>query len=96
MAQTIIEGYLRKNITATDNSIGTGINAPFFLLGIMVAQASSTPTLKVADQSGNIMNTITPAAGTWYPLPCQIQGQLNITISGTVDCTVFYGSNAQI
>ena len=85
---------MRKNLTSTDNSIvcPTGAGG-LYLLGILVAQASATPTLKVADTAGTIMNTITPAAGQFYPMPCQLSGTLTVTISGTVDCTVFYGPN---
>ena len=88
----VYEGSQRKNLTATDSTIicptsGGGLA----LLGVFVSQASSTPTLKLADTLGTIANTFTPAAGTFYPLPCQLNGTLTVTISGTVDCTVFYG-----
>ena len=88
----VYEGSMRKNITATDATIiaptsGGGL----FLLGIFVAQASASPTIKVADTAGTIANTFTPFAGTFYALPCQISGTLTVTISGTVDATVFYG-----
>jgi len=88
----VYEGSMRKNITATDATIiaPTGAGG-LFLLGIFVAQASATPTLKLADTGGTIANTFTPAAGTFYPLPCQVSGTLTVTISGTVDATVFYG-----
>jgi len=88
----VYEGSQRKNITATDATIiaATG-GGGLFLLGIFVSQASSTPTIKVADTGGTIANTFTPTAGTFYPLPCQISGTLTVTISGTVDATVFYG-----
>ena len=88
----VYEGSQRKNITSTDASIiaATG-GGGLFLLGVFVSQASSTPTLKVADSGGTIANTFTPAAGTFYPFPCQISGTLTVTISGTVDATIFYG-----
>ena len=88
----VYEGSQRKNLTSTDSSIicptsGGGLA----LLGVFVSQASATPTLKLADTLGTIANTFTPAAGTFYALPCQLNGTLTVTISGTVDCTVFYG-----
>lgn len=91
----VYEGSMRKNITSTDTSIIVPNTAPasggLFLLGIFVAQASATPTLKVADTLGTIANTFTPAAGTFYPFPCQLGGTLTVTIGGTVDATIFYG-----
>lgn len=91
----VYEGSQRKNITSTDATIkcpdGTIAAGGLFLLGIFVAQASATPTIKVADTAGTIANTFTPLAGTFYPLPCQLSGTLTVTISGTVDATIFYG-----
>ena len=88
----VYEGSQRLNITSTNTSISAGTGAGgTFLLGVFVSQASSTPTLKVADTGGTIANTFTPAAGTFYPLPCQVSGTLIVTISGTVDATIFYG-----
>lgn len=88
----VYEGSQRLNITSTNATlIAPTAGGGLFLLGILVAQASSSPTLKVADTAGTIMNTITPVAGQFYPMPCQISGTLTATISGTVDCTIFYG-----
>ncbi len=92
----VYEGSMRKNITSTDATIivpnASAVGAGgLFLLGIFVAQASATPTIKLADTGGTIANTFTPSAGTFYPLPCQLSGTLTVTISGTVDATVFYG-----
>lgn len=76
----------RKNLTAT-----AVISGASRLLGFFVSQASATPTIKVADGGGTIANTFTPTAGVYYPLPCRLRGDLTVTISGTVDCTFFYG-----
>lgn len=81
----VIETGGRLNITATNATIKYGS-----LRGIFVSQASAVPTIKVADQGGTIANTFTPVAGTYYQLPCEILGILTVTISGTVDATVFY------
>jgi len=62
------------------------------LLGIFVASASATPTIKLWDNtaaSGTVLvNTFTPVAATWYFIPVQFKTGLYITIGGTVDCTL--------
>lgn len=85
--QKIIESGNRLNITATNATLER-----VSLMGIFVSQASSVPTIKVADASGTIANTFTPVAGTYYKMPCETHGALTVTISGTVDATVFYGN----
>ena len=64
------------------------------LLGIFVASASSTPTIKVWDNTSAattiLVNTFTPTAATWYPMPFHFTAGCYVTISGTVDCTVSY------
>jgi hypothetical protein len=83
--QRVIEGYKRLNITATNASLkGGGV-----LGGIFVASTTSG-TIKVEDTSGTIVNTFTPAAATYYPIPTEWTGTLTITIANTLDCTVFY------
>ena len=75
-----------KNITAT-TTVYTGTGGIF---GIFVASASSTPTIKVSDDSTTIVNTFTPAGATFYQIPARFNTSLVVTISGTVDCTVFW------
>ena len=62
------------------------------LLGIFVASASSTPTIKLWDNTSAattiLVNTFTPVAATFYPIPANFTTGLYLTISGTVDCTV--------
>ena len=69
---------------------------PCQLLGIWVSSASSTPTIKVWDQTSAaapiVANTFTPLGSTYYPIPASCVNGLYITISGTVDCTVFYAA----
>lgn len=65
------------------------------LKGIWVSSASSTPTIKVWDNTSAastvLVNTFTPTAGTFYNMAGARPGTgLYVTISGTVDCTVFY------
>ena len=75
-----------KNITAT-TTVFTGTGG---LFGIFVASASSTPTIKVSDGVTTMVNTFTPATATFYQLPGRFNTSLVVTISGTVDCTVFW------
>jgi hypothetical protein len=84
--QSVVEGGSRLNITATNATLKGGGS----LLGIFVASASGTPTVKVADTAGTIANTFTPTAATFYPLPCRFTGTLTVTIGGTVDATIFH------
>ena len=90
MATTVSEAGNASNISASA-LICTGAGK---LLGIFVASASSTPTIKVWDNTSAatniIANTFTPSAGTFYPLPFRFGTGLYVTISGTVDCTVSY------
>ena len=89
MSQPVYEGGNKTNMTSTTTVTPvSGNNA--ILVGIFVAQATSTPTLKVADSSATIANTFTPVAGTFYPMPCSLSGAVTVTISGTVDCTMFW------
>ena len=75
-----------KNITAT-TTVYTGTGG---LAGIFVSSASSTPTIKVSDGATTMVNTFTPAGATYYALPGRFNTSLVITISGTVDCAVFW------
>ena len=75
-----------KNITAT-TTVYTGTGGIF---GIFVASASSTPTIKVSDGASTLVNTFTPAGATFYQIPARFNTSLVVTISGTVDCTVFW------
>lgn len=90
MATPVNESQNYNNITAT-TQIATGTGG---LLGIFVASASSTPTIQVLDgtatTSVTLVNTITPVAATFYPMPGRYKTGLRVVISGTVDCTVFW------
>lgn len=82
----VTESQFYKNLTST-TTVYTGNGG---ILGIFVASASATPTLKVSDGSNTIVNTFTPSAATFYPMPAQFGTSLIVTVSGTVDCTVFW------
>lgn len=81
------------NLTATDNSsiVSNNTGQRKFLRGIFVSSASSVPTLAVSDSLKTIAAQFTPAVG-WYDLPVIIDGTLTVAIGGTVNCTVYYGS----
>lgn len=74
------------NITST-TTVRTGNGG---ILGIFCASASNTPTIKVADASTTMVNTFTPVGATFYTIPGRFATSLVVTISGTVDCTVFW------
>jgi len=84
----VSESQNYKNITVT-TTVFTGFCA---IVVIMVVSASSTPTIKVSYGSGTVVNTFTPLPGTFYPIPARFTTSLIVTISGTVDCTVFWSA----
>lgn len=86
MSNPVTEAQNYRNITST-TTIYTGTGS---ILGIFVASASSTPTIKVSDGASTMVNTFTPVGATFYPLPGRFGTSLVVTISGTVDCTVFW------
>jgi hypothetical protein len=90
MSNPVVESANYTNI-ATSTAIRTGAGQ---LLGIFVASATSTPTIKVWDNTSGattvIVNTFTPIAGTFYPIPANFATGCYVTIGGTVDCTVFW------
>ena len=74
-----------KNITAT-TTVFTGTGG---LFGIFVASTSGG-TLKVSDGATTMVNTFTPAAATFYSLPGRFGTSLVVTVTGTLDATVFW------
>jgi hypothetical protein len=64
------------------------------LLGIFVAQASASPTIKVWDAVSAavpiLINEFIPSAAVFYPMPANYGTGIYVTIGGTVDCTVFH------
>jgi hypothetical protein len=79
-----------RNLTASAQVMGK----PGYVIGIFVAAASATPTIKVWDSltaaGAVVVNTFTPVAATFYRIPAMCKTGCYVTISGTVDCTVFY------
>jgi hypothetical protein len=86
MSLPVTQSQNYKNITST-TTVKTGTGGMF---GIFVASASSTPTIKVSDGAGTVVNTFTPAGATFYTIPANFSTSLVVTIGGTVDCTVFW------
>ena len=81
--------YNYKQLSATANIQAN----PGQLGGIFVSAASSTPTITVYDSATTttttkLIDTFTPVAATWYPLPFIANSGIYIVISGTVSATV--------
>lgn len=81
----VTESQNYRNITST-TTVWTGTGG---LLGIFVASTSGG-TLRISDGSGTMVNTFTPVAATFYPLPGRFNTSLVVTVTGTLDCTVFW------
>lgn len=89
MSQFVAEAYSYENITSSTNVQKVACA----LGGIFVASASATPTIAVYDSATTttttvVVNTFTPLAGTYYPMPFMLTNGCYVVISGTVDCTV--------
>jgi len=82
--------YTYRNIAVSSQILsGQGV-----IKGIFVASASSVPTIKVWDAltaTGTVvLNTFTPVGATYYDLSgVALKTGCYVTISGTVNCTVF-------
>ena len=82
-------GY--KQISATGN-----VSAyPAKIVGIFVSVASSTPTITVYDSAtttttAKVVDTFTPVAATFYPIPAATGAGIYVVIGGTVSATVIY------
>lgn len=93
--QTVIESSNPARITTTGNNVV--VNGAAGLMGIFVSQASGGPTITVYDgvtavaPSTILVNTFTPIAGSFYPMPFLVSRGINVVIGGTVDATVAWG-----
>lgn len=88
MPTPVTESQNFTNLTAT-TTVTTKAGG---LLGIFVASVSGSPTIKVQDGSGTLVNTFTPLAATFYPMPGRFNTSLVVTIGATLDCTVFWSA----
>lgn len=82
------EAYGYTRITSTT----TVYPSNCIMIGIFVAQASGSPSIKVSDGANILVNTFVPIAASFYPIPAALNSSLIVTISGTVDCTVFWST----
>lgn len=84
-------GFSYKQIAASGNVCAVdGI-----LGGIFVSAASATPTVTIYDDQATgtgtkIIDTFTPVAGQFYPLPFAFSKGLNVVLGGTVSATVAF------
>lgn len=89
--EPIVESAGYAQIAASGNVYAQ----PAALHGIFVSSASATPTITVYDDAATgtakkMVDTFTPVAGQFYPLPFRALKGLNVVISGTVSCTVAF------
>lgn len=82
------EAYGYTRVTAT----GTVYPSNCIMIGIFVATATGGPTIRVEDGANILVNTFTPTAATFYPIPAALNTSLIVTIGGTVDCTIFWST----
>lgn len=87
---TVVEIGDYAQIAAGTNQVRV---KPGQLLGIFVSAASGGPTITVYDDAAagttkKIVDTFTPTAGQFYPLPFAFLNGLYIVLGGTVSCTV--------
>ena len=85
------EAYIYSAISATTQIK----NSSGLAGGIFVSSASGSPTITVYDDvssgtSHTMIFSFTPSAGVTYPIPANFTRGLNVVISGTCSCTVFY------
>lgn len=88
-AVTVAGGY--KQISATGNVSPNPAN----LLGIFVSAASGSPSITVYDSATTttatkIIDTFTPVAATYYPMPASTSAGIYVVIANTVSCTVIF------
>lgn len=94
MANPISTAGAHKNLSASANITSRAGE----LVGVFVASASSSPTLAFYDSATTtttsiIVNTFTPVAGTFYPLPFSFADGCYVVVGGTLDCTVSLRAN---
>lgn len=87
MTTIVTEAGTPKNFTSTTTINPSGANVK--LLGIFVASTSGG-TIKLSDGTTTVVNTFTPLAATFYPLPFEFATSLVITVTGTLDATASY------
>lgn len=87
---------VNENFEAAQISVTTNVCARKGRLGgIFVSAASIVPTITIYDDPANgtgtkLVDTFTPAPGTFYRLPFRFLTGCRVVITGTVSCTVGY------
>lgn len=88
----VFEGENYTNLTSTATIKTAAAADTLRLLGIFVASVGASPTIKVEDGAGTtVVNTFTPLAGVFYPMPCRLTTGLKVTINN-VDLTAFWAT----
>ena len=82
----VTESQNYTNITATT----TVSTEPCAMLGIFVATASSSPSIAVTDGARTVVGSFVPSSSTFYAMPARTSTDLVVTLSGTINCTVFW------
>lgn len=95
--QKVTETYDYAQISASTNIALSGGAAagPGSLAGIFVSIATTNPSITIYDDPASgtttkIVDTFTPNADTFYPLPANYRTGCNVVLAGTVSCTVFF------
>lgn len=89
MGSPVVEVYSPVLVSATGNIRAV----PCQLGGVFVSSASASPSITIYDSAtttttSKIVDTFTPLAGTYYPLPYSLQSGCYVVIAGTVSCTI--------
>lgn len=89
MSNVVTESYTYRQISATANIASVG----GCLGGIFVSAASASPTITLYDSAtttttAKIVDTFTPVAGIFYPLPFSFSNGLYVVIAGTVSASI--------
>jgi hypothetical protein len=69
--------------------------SPVAMRGILITEATGTPTIAVYDDDATgttvpIVQTMTPVAGQFIEIPAMTVNGLNVVIGGTVQGTAFF------
>jgi len=94
MSQYVIEGGTPTRFSAS----AVICTVPAVLLGLFIADASSSPTVSVlnADTSGSgtVVGTFTPVSGSFYPMPMAMTSGITILCGGSVSGAAIWNSAA--
>ena len=86
MAGTTLNAGAYKQISATGNVAPI----PGVLLGIFVSSTITVYDSATTTTTTKIVDTFTPAAGTYYQFPVGTQNGIYVVLGGTVSATVVF------